>query len=499
MDWPLPDRLPIFWHEVQRRVLRRNMRNGSIIAVLLGIQCVVALPMLMLKETTGFDVEFWRRMLAVMDGIVLLLAPGLAVSAVTAERERGSLDFLFLTPLSPRAILLQKLVAAAVLLLAALLCFFPFNLLTAWLGHVPAPTFALGWAHLLARATAVLCVGLMVSALARHTRTATIAVYVGIAAFAYVLNPLLAPLLAARLASLTAPWLSLIGTAGYLAAALLVFAIAVGGMHRLRHPSATAERLAREANPTSGRRWYLPDNNPVFWDDLRRRLRGRRSYEVMLGFVGVLCGIFFTTCLLVKFGAGQHAWAEFGESVFLFALIGQFLLILIISPGLTATTFSSERESRQIDFLLLAPITARQLVLQKFWSAMAVLLLVLICGIPVVAIIAATFGGIAPEVLLLGYAGLVLAGLFSATTSLLYSIKAKNSSAALVQGYLVSWVGVIGATALVYACFIGPILAFIEIFRNLHYAVRRLDNWRRDRDDSQYTLPMMQEFETPDG
>ncbi len=239
---------------------------------------------------------------------------------------------------------------------------------------------------------------------------------------------------------------------------------------------------------------YLPNKHWVLWDELRRRLRGNRTYGVLLSFILALCGMLTVVFIFVQIGTDPLAWPRFGRVIFFTASIGQGILLILISPGLTATTFSSEREARRLEFLLLTRLKMRTLVYDKFLAAVFLILLILLCGAPVIAIITATFGGISPLEFIFAYLGIILCGLFCASTALLYSCKAKNSSAALVQGYLISLLGLSAIAALSF-CFIGPVLAILEIIRNLNHTVKRLEDWRKHREEDPYALPMMNGFE----
>jgi ABC-type transport system involved in multi-copper enzyme maturation permease subunit len=214
------------------------------------------------------------------------------------------------------------------------------------------------------------------------------------------------------------------------------------------------------------------------------RLRHVPVLKVLLG----LAVIFGVIPFLVRDSGGgsRDLWDG------MLAIQWFLLMMLVISPGLTATIFSSERETRRVDFLLISRLTSRELVFGKCFGAVALLLLTLVCGAPVMAIIAATFGGVSPWEFGLGYLLLLLTGLFCASTALLYSCKAKNSSAALVQGYLISTLGLVGAVGLCFIFFFGVIWAIIEVARNLNHAARRLDDWRRHLEQDPYTLPLMQ-------
>ncbi|MHB0938352.1 MAG: ABC transporter permease [Armatimonadota bacterium] len=503
----LPEEHPIFWEELRRRVFGRRNRRVPLLKGLLYLAVGLGvLPLFNLFGRPEFHQGLWHNMLAVQGFLAMLLAPGFAVGSFTSERERGSLDFLFLTPQSTKSLTLQKFGSACALLLLILLFFLPVSLSSALLGHVRIETFAGTYLLQIAQGLCFVAFGLLASSLARNTRTATAVTYLAILALEYggqafftsYLQPAIAAAYPQTSSLLYGLGLNLLATGLHLALGALALWFCVLETHKQRTPIAhgsPAPKVSRSVIAPNHPRWHLPDTHPVLWDDLRRRLRGGRAFTVMLGFGLALCAILVVTTLLADLGFDPEAWPELGHTIFYAAMIGQLVMVLIIAPGLTATIFSSERENRRVDFLLITRLTSRELVYGKCFGAVALLMLTLLCGAPIMAIIAGTFGGISPLEFGIGYLALLLCGLFCASTALLYSCKAKNSSAALLQGYLISTLGMLGVAGLSFVCLSGFPIAIIEVIRNLNHASRRLDNWRRPDQPDPYTLPLMQEAE----
>jgi len=509
MLWYLPDRYPVFWEQVRRRVLGRHVRRAVHTGVVLAVIGVaIGLWPLITDDAGSYGRDYWLGVMAVQAFFAMLFAPGLAVGSFTAERERGSLDFLFLTPLSTRALALQRYAGCNILLVALMLCFLPLSLFSALVGHVSLHDVAVEYLFQLVQGMSFVAAALLASYLARNTRVAIIITYGWIFLLEYVGHRLLAEQLFNYYAAshptplamlLTGRWQPLFALMPYLLITTLAVWICILVLERQRRPVVSGDDPQRRRTHTVAAhpalRWYLPEKHPILWDDLRRRLRGGRTYTVLLGFALAMCGMLVVITLLTSIGNGPLAWPKFGHELFTYVIGGQLVLMCIISPGLTATIFSSEREARRIDLLLLSRLTSRELVYEKFAGALVLLLLTLLCGLPVVAIIVATFGGVSPWELGLGYLLILLCGLFCASTALLYSCKAKNSSAALFEGYLISVLATIGLAVLT-GCFIGPVLAIIEIFRNLNHAANRLDDWRRHQElEDPYAIPMMQGVE----
>ena len=475
MAWYLPDRYPVFWEEVRRRMVGRLLRlsmpprtlgNAKTVwlqraiyftpRILVIFELLLVLTPLLCNDGHTYDADIWHGIMNAQQFLAIMLAPGLALSIFTTERERGSLDFLFLLPISARSLALQKFASACLLPLSVILFLIPYSLVIAVLGHLSPREVLLGYLSLLAHAAFYVAVALLISSLARNTRSAAILAYLGIFLLEYLLphwfSENFLPLgldsgmlndgkMAAFInALLTGPFALLIPNFAYLLCTILALWICTTILNRQRvhrddHGEARPRVISHVALPNA-LRWYLPDTHPVLWDDLRRRLRGGRAFSVLLGFVLVLCVTVFGVFTLNAPGGDPQSWPRLGRDLFLAIMIAQGVMVCLLSPALTATTFSSERESRRLDFLFLTGLTTRELVYGKLIGAVAVLLLALISGAPLLAIIAATFGGISPGELTLGYAVVIICGLFGATTAMLSACRMKSSSKALAQGYL---------------------------------------------------------------
>ena len=208
--------------------------------------------------------------------------------------------------------------------------------------------------------------------------------------------------------------------------------------------------------------WYLPDKHPVFWDDLRRRLRKRRTYGVLIGFVLVLFAVligFVTT-------NDPQAWPRLGRNLFLSTMSAQAVMVCLLTPALTATAFSSERDSKRLDLLFLTGLSTRDLVYCKYFGAVAVLLLVLVCGVPVLAIIAASFGGISPGELAFSYLTIIFYGLYCAAVGLIASCRKQNSLNSLIEAYVMAY---ISGVMLLYVIGVGFLFAS-AVFPPLRHA-----------------------------
>ncbi len=188
--------------------------------------------------------------------------------------------------------------------------------------------------------------------------------------------------------------------------------------------------------------WYLPVRLPIFWDEMRRRARNGRAQAVLFGYAAVLMAILLIASLMfdahtATVTQGQQSyvdWSRLGHLLWQCFLLGQLIVMVLISPAVTAGAVSAERERGTLELLLLTPMGAWSLVSGKFLGALGQLLLVLLCGAPVVAI-TFIYGGVTPQELLLGYLLLGAASFFYATVGFVASCLCARTTPAIAWAY----------------------------------------------------------------
>ncbi|MHB9130104.1 MAG: ABC transporter permease [Armatimonadota bacterium] len=238
--------------------------------------------------------------------------------------------------------------------------------------------------------------------------------------------------------------------------------------------------------------WYLPDSNPLFWDEIRRRLRGTRSLWLLCAYGIVLAGIVVSILLLEPVARNAMSWPAYGRRVWYLLLGGQGVFMLLIAPGLAAGVITDARQRNTLDFLLLTRLTSRQLVMGFFWGQLGLLLMVVMSSAPVVAIVSAVYGGISPLEVSLGYVALCGLGMLCTSTALLASCRNTSTSTATVQSYALMMLKIIllslcGALAVyvIYMLHVCVIILFTETVHALWRAVDRMELIRRPIDPMQ--------------
>ena len=244
MLWYLPDRYPIFWEEMRRRCFGRR-RTGLIIGLMLlalvpvGITLLVILwpPASTLLQThNGFLHDYvWRALLSIqlifllappvrllsivgqlagqlpiqhlflMDSsfaflilqhmLFFLLAPSIAASVISSEREQGTLEMHLFTPVTPSALVWQKFLNLFALL--ATIPFFFVILITIFCSFNIFQTleFIRSYFYLLITLSSYISISLYFSSICKTTRFAIAFSYVSIIVMQLIITLILSVIL----------------------------------------------------------------------------------------------------------------------------------------------------------------------------------------------------------------------------------------------------------------------------------------------------------------
>ena len=124
--------------------------------------------------------------------------------------------------------------------------------------------------------------------------------------------------------------------------------------------------------------------------------------------------------------------AAFARSFFYAFLPVQFVTLLVLTPALTAGAITEEKEKGTLAALLVTHLTPTQIVLGKLFTRYVQLVLLLLTGVPNLAILQ-VMGGI-DMTLLIGNVALTLLSMLSlAAFSLIFSVSSSTTSRAVVS------------------------------------------------------------------
>ena len=135
--------------------------------------------------------------------------------------------------------------------------------------------------------------------------------------------------------------------------------------------------------------------NPVFNREMRVSSRSIRLPAILAVFNGILSlaallNMYAAVTQVLTSSAIQYS--RFMDMYELVATI-EFVLIILLSPAVTAASISGERERQTLDLMLSTQMTAVQVVVGKLMSALATQFLLIISGFPLVAMVF-VYGGI---------------------------------------------------------------------------------------------------------
>jgi ABC-type transport system involved in multi-copper enzyme maturation permease subunit len=424
--------------------------------------------------------------------LLALLTPAFVAGAVTDEKRRGTLQYLLLTDLDARHIVLGKLLGRAAQVALVLLAGLPlFALLAGFGGVEPWPLLAS--VLVLAMPLIGLAAGtLLASALCRQTREAVLTLYVvgliGAVAVWYFGGPLryLDPLYVLEPAwgpsgtrDLTEAGQRLLFSG--LAWGLLAGACAGLAVWRLR-PAYIAEL---ESPPPrlrhSGERWPMGDD-PVRWREqhvenlapiillvfspvllfllwrARVNLRSRAAFWVGIATVSVQTALaallilerslapgksladVVRALLLLNPGKLAELMPEASTGFLVMGIYTVFVFSLVIGIRCSGAV-TGERERQTWEALLLTPISAKQLIRSKLWGILGASFWYLLAFAAPAVSLAALAGPLALFWTVLCLTVAVLAMYFIGATGLWCSTRARNSWRALLSTLGVGYVG----------------------------------------------------------
>ena len=388
---------------IARKELLASGRQGrlfAIRAVHLVVLAGIAIPAILAQvrqssigtnafAKSGAGLEF-ARVFGVVELIaILLMAPALAIGAISRERVEGSLDLLHAAGTRPIAIAGGKFAARVGILALFAISGFPMLLVGTLLGGIGGEMVLLIVCHTLAAAAVATAIGLAVSGAIRQTIPAIVVAY-GLLFGCYAVAPLLAetaasnfgrtPLAGALVAAVSPiyavaiagspgvprlhEWLSLVTQ---LAAAAVLLLLAAWGSRMKEEEAARrisdagVELLEGNIPRLRGKRPQrlsrAVTGNPIAWIDARaiRRNLAPRLVRLLFLIVGGSVAV-----LSLIFSILDRA-PEDARAPLAFLICGAALVVVLSSSG----AISSERERKTLGLLRLTSLSPGEIVAGK--------------------------------------------------------------------------------------------------------------------------------------
>jgi ABC-type transport system involved in multi-copper enzyme maturation permease subunit len=173
--------------------------------------------------------------------------------------------------------------------------------------------------------------------------------------------------------------------------------------------------------------------NPLVRKELLGLFRLKRVAAIQVLFVAILGGI----VLMTWPQEGIVSVSTQAQDSFLLSMIfGQLVMLMLLVPGIASVAITSEREQSTFEMLYASRLSPVQIVVGKIVAAVSYPVMLLLSGLPFVALLAWR-GAVEGDKLLFAYVLLVVAAVMMAVVSLAISALCKLSATALVVSYLV--------------------------------------------------------------
>ncbi|MCD8035894.1 MAG: ABC transporter permease [Clostridiales bacterium] len=189
--------------------------------------------------------------------------------------------------------------------------------------------------------------------------------------------------------------------------------------------------------------------NPVLRREAKTSLRNWKIFYAVAGYILVVTAVAAITIWQLMYNSYN---ASFNPSEIVTIYIGltilQLVLVLFMTPAFTAGSISGERERQTLDLLLVTKMSPLSIVIGKFLSGLALIVLMIIATMPIFALIM-YFGGTSVQyiVAVTGYM-ILICGLFGAI-AIFFSTVFKKTVTSMVFTYICTGI-LCGGTIIVY-------------------------------------------------
>ena len=176
--------------------------------------------------------------------------------------------------------------------------------------------------------------------------------------------------------------------------------------------------------------------NPILASSALRRMRSMRTVMIftiygafMLAFA-ILSSLSVLNQKTMTIGSMRQ-----GIDYYVYAVALQFVMILLVAPGMTAGAISGERERQTLDLILVTHTGSFSIALGKLLESFGFVALVLFSGLPMLSVVL-LFGGISLVQVLTVMLFMLVSALGALSVGLLASALFKRTAAATVVAYL---------------------------------------------------------------
>lgn len=187
--------------------------------------------------------------------------------------------------------------------------------------------------------------------------------------------------------------------------------------------------------------------NPVMVREVRTRMRGNRAFMLMtthlviLSIVTGLAYLFFQLSLQSYSSLEQQR--SFSRALFGLLVLIELLMISFLTPALTSGMVTGERERQTFDLLRVTLISPRSIILGKYSSALAFVILLVLTTLPLQSP-AFIIGGVLPEEILIAILILFTTAITFSAFGIFFSSLLSRTLTSTILSYAVAFFLVFG-------------------------------------------------------
>ncbi len=416
---------PIISKEI-KQLLRSRQAFGLQLAYI-GILCLVAIIIWPRGGIYSLSSLASRDLFTVLSLgqliLVALFSPAFTATAITVEKERGTFDMLFASPLRPRAIIFGKLISSITILLLLIFSSLPVMSVCFLLGGVSLTELIQAVQVLIVATVLFGLIGLCISAISNRSYSATLATYIVILFLsagpwipamvlanwregAFLFNTIRSVSPFTAMLSISQPDL-LRAYGQYMASAaspldifmrfssvampllIICFIVMIKKSETLR--PQRREVLIRDRALLARRRRRFPFvlldplkeksmirriDNPVSVKEVRNSTMGRAKFMIRAMY---LCFIF--SMILIGLASGSvGVWSP--DAIKVVAICFQVGMIILIAPSLTAGAITQEKEHYNYDLLKMTLLHRHTIIIGKIVVPLRYMLFLILSTLP---------------------------------------------------------------------------------------------------------------------
>ena len=190
--------------------------------------------------------------------------------------------------------------------------------------------------------------------------------------------------------------------------------------------------------------------NPVLEKEFKLRFRSGKSFLGVFVYLFILAILALGYLYVISLGQ-SHLFFQPHESRGLFSYLAviQLIMLLFITPGLTAGIISGERERQTLNILLTTTVSSFRIITGKLIASIAYLLILVVASLPLFSIVF-LFGGVSPGEVLLVFIIYIITVFTFGAIGILFSTLFQKTIAAVIASYVATLFLTLGTVILFY-------------------------------------------------